>query len=348
MKSSTIYDLFNHRKSVSHLVIFCFSFFAAVILSLTNKLENSAGFQADVFVMLFAQLEVFIYLGNRLFANVSFDRSPAEITKVVLVRFSIFLTLCLIVSMVLFIVLQYAGLVISGGNASNVIYDFFHTGFNPWFKSTITGLSIGAVIFIILMWQSSLKREQKLREENLIFQNETLRNQINPHFLFNSLNTLSALVVTQPDAAEIFIHRLSSIYRYILENSSRNKVPLSVELAFIGDYFYLHKIRDDGKIRMEIQIEQADKFEILPVSLQILVENAIKHDKATRESPLLIRIYLEANYIVVSNNLQKMAARLESTEIGLKNLAQRVNLVSGRTLIVEETPANFIVKIPLF
>jgi hypothetical protein len=347
MKYPIIYDILNLRKSVSHLAIFCFSFIAGVILPLTGKFETSSGFQAGVFVMLFVQLEVFIYLGNRLFAKLSFDRSPGEITRIVLGRFSIFLTLCLIISMILFIMLQYAGLIISGGDISHVINNFIHSGFNPWFKSTIIGLSIGAVIFIVLLWQASLKREQKLREENLIFQNETLRNQVNPHFLFNSLNTLSALIVTQPDAAEVFINRLSSIYRYILENSSRDKVPLNVELAFIGDYFYLHKIRDDGKIRMEIQVEEPSKYEILPVSLQILVENAIKHNKATRESPLLIRIYIEDHHIVVTNNLQKMAVHLESTSIGLRNLEQRVKLVSGKVLIVEETTDNFIVKIPL-
>jgi LytS/YehU family sensor histidine kinase len=86
--------------------------------------------------------------------------------------------------------------------------------------------------------QTSLRREQKLREEKLIFQNETLKTQINPHFLFNSLNTLSALVVAQPVVAEEFIHRLSAIYRYILENGSKDRVPLSEELVFIGDYFY--------------------------------------------------------------------------------------------------------------
>ena len=96
---------------------------------------------------------------------------------------------------------------------------------------------MGAIIFIVLLWQASLKREQKLREEKLIFQNETLKNQVNPHFLFNSLNTLSALVSTQPEVAEEFIHRLSSIYRYILENSSRDRVTLDVELSFIRDYF---------------------------------------------------------------------------------------------------------------
>jgi two-component system LytT family sensor kinase len=124
-------------------------------------------------------------------------------------------------------------------------------------------------------------------------------------------------------------------------------VPLEMELAFISDYFFLHRIRDDGKIRMEINADNAANYQILPVSLQILVENSIKHNKATRESPLQILIYIENGYVVVGNNLQRMAAQLKYTQIGLKNLAQRVNLITGRALIIEETTTDFIVKIPL-
>jgi LytS/YehU family sensor histidine kinase len=243
--------------------------------------------------------------------------------------------------------MKYVGFWINGEDLSKVLYNFIHYDIRSWFKATISGLSFGGVIFIILLWQASLKREQKLREEKLIFQNETLKSQINPHFLFNSLNTLSALVVAQPLVAEEFIHRLSAIYRYILENGSKDRVPLSVELAFIGDYFYLHRIRDNGKIQMEVNIGDTGKYKILPVSLQILVENAVKHNMATRESPLKILIYIENDHVIVTNNLQKMALQLESTRIGLKNLAQRVSLLTGKVLIIEETATDFIVKIPL-
>lgn len=120
-----------------------------------------------------------------------------------------------------------------------------------------------------------------------------------------------------------------------------------MELSFIKDYFFLHKIRDDGKIQLDINVDETDNSEILPVSLQILVENAIKHNKATRENPLRICIYVENKHVVVKNNLQKMAVQLKSTQIGLKNLAQRVSLISGKVLVVEETATDFIVKIPL-
>jgi two-component system LytT family sensor kinase len=347
METSQPYNILNLRKPISHITFIIFSVLATVFTVLTGKNENSLSFFMSMFIMLFVQLEVFVYLGNRLFANLNFDISPGEITRIVLVRFSIFLVSCLFVSMILFLGLQYLNLSVDGKNVSNVLSDFVHSGFRYWIKSTITGLTVGAIIFIVLLWQASLRREQKLREENLIFQNETLKNQVNPHFLFNSLNTLSSLVVSQPEVAEQFINRLSSIYRYILENSTRDKVPLGVELSFIRDYFFLHKIRDDGKIQMDIKVDETNDYEILPVSLQILVENAVKHNKATRESPLLISIYIENKHIVVRNNLQKMAGQLESTRIGLKNLAQRVKLISGKALIIEESLSDFTVKIPL-
>ena len=348
MKTATLYDFLNLRKPVSHIVFLVFSLVVTVIAGLIGKNSATSSFYPyGVFIMLFIQLEVFIYLGTRLFANLNFDKSPGEITRIVLIRFLIFLAGCLMVSMILFILLQYVGFWISGEDLSVVLSNFIHTGFRVWFKSTILGLSFGAIIFIVLLWQASLRREQKLREENLIFQNETLKNQVNPHFLFNSLNTLSALMTTQSEVAEEFIGRLSSIYRYILEYSSKDKVPLSTEIAFIQDYFFLHKIRDDGKIQLKVNVDENDKSEILPVSLQILIENAIKHNKATRENPLVISIYIENRHIVVKNNLQRMAVQLKSTQIGLRNLSQRVILITKKPLIIEETTSDFIVKIPL-
>lgn len=347
MRTAELYNVLNLKKPLSHIIFIAFSLVVTLFIALTGKFGGSRTFSAGIFIMLFAQLEVFIFTGSKLFADLSFDRSPGEITRIVSIRFLIFMSICLLVSMLLFIFLQYTGLLISGQDPSNVFHDFFHTGIRSWFKSTITGLSVGAIIFIVLLWQASLKREQKLREENLIFQNETLKNQVNPHFLFNSLNTLSSLVTSQPDVAEAFINRLSSIYRYILENSSKDRVRLGVELSFIRDYFFLHQIRDDGKIKLNITADEKSEFEILPVSLQILVENCIKHNKATRDNPLIIQIYQENRHIVVSNNLQRMAVRMKSTEIGLKNLAQRIKLISGKELIIEETATDFIVKIPL-
>jgi two-component system, LytTR family, sensor kinase len=340
------YNVLNQRKALSHLIFLMFSLLITVLFPMVGKF-NEKIFSPGLFVMLFIQLEVFVFLGNRLFASVDFDRSPGEVTRVVIVRFLIFLAGCLFASMVIFILLKYAGFWSRDEDLSGIIYNFFHYEIRGWFKSTVTGLTIGAIIFIFLLWQSSLRREQKLREENLIFQNETLKSQVNPHFLFNSLNTISALIKSQPETAEKFINDLSAVYRYILENSQKDRVPLQTEIDFITGYFDLHRIRDDGKIKLTINADNAGKFGILPVSLQIIIENAIKHNMATRENPLMIHIGIEDQYIVVSNNLQKKATQLKSTGLGLKNLSERVKLSTGKVLVIEETASVFTVKIPL-
>ena len=347
MKKISFFDFMNQRKPLSHITFLGFSLVISLFTGFSGKFSGSPFDFASTFLLIFFQLEVFIYLGNKLFANLSFDRSPGEITRIIIIRFALFMAGCLAGAMILFIILQYVFTILSGEIVSDVLPNFINTGFREWFRSTITGLSAGALIFIILLWQSSLRREQKLREENLIFQNETLKNQINPHFLFNSLNTLSSLISSRPETAEMFLNKLSAIYRYILENSRKDRVPLTTELNFINDYFELHKIRDDDKIELTIDVGNASEYNIIPVSLQILIENCIKHNMATRENRLRISISVENDFVVVQNNLQKMGTQLKSTETGLKNLAERVRLITRKALIVEESNNYFTVKVPL-
>jgi two-component system, LytTR family, sensor kinase len=347
MRKITFFNIMDQRKAASHLTFLGFSLLVTIIAALTGTFKGSFIETLSTFLLVFWQLEVFILFGNILFAKLNFDRSPGEITRIVIFRFTAFVAACLLAAMVLFLMLQYCIFFLAGNDPSHVLSDFVNMGFHQWFKSTITGLGGGALIFIIILWQSSLQREQKLREENLIFQNETLKNQINPHFLFNSLNTLSSLIADRPDDAEKFINKLSSIYRYILENSQKDRVPLQTELDFISDYFELHKVRDREKIVLKIDVSGNTGFNIIPVSLQILIENAVKHNMTTRENPLIISITTEGQVIIVKNNLQKTGSRLESTKIGLKNLAERVRLVTKKDLVVEETNDYFIVKVPL-
>jgi hypothetical protein len=347
MKAPALDEILDLRKPLSHILILFFSIIVTLVTSATGKYAGASVFSFSIFIMVLAQLEAFIFLGNLLFADLNFDRSPAEITRIIFVRFLIFIAACLVFSMLIFLALQYAALWLRGEDTSKVLSDFIHAGFKSWFKSTIKGLTLGAVIFIVLLWQTSLRREQKFREEKLIFQNETLKSQVNPHFLFNSLNTVSSLIQTNPDKAEQFINNLSSVYRYILENGQKDKVPIQSELDLTNKYFDLHRVRDEEKITLSIDYTDADSYQILPVSLQILIENAIKHNIATREDPLKISICFEGQYIVVKNNLQVKATQLKSTGIGLKNLAERVRLISGKDLIIEEDDNSFIVKIPL-
>lgn len=347
MKDLKLTDFFDQKKLVSHTAIIVLSLIMTAILAISGRYIGKPYDLVFVFLILAGQIEVFIFLGSLLFVKLDYDRKPIEVTRDVAGRLLVFLSGCLLASMTLFIAMKFIAGSLTGKDLSGVIPDFFEYEIKDWFKSTIQGLLFGSIIFIILLWQTSLRREQKLREQNLIFQNETLKSQINPHFLFNSLNTVSSLINTNPEAAETFINNLSSVYRYILENSHKDLVPLQYEIEFVTNYFNLHKVRDDDKIVLEITVNTADNYRILPVSLQILTENAIKHNIASREKPLKITISVQDDFIVVSNNLRKKASQLMTTGIGLRNLDERVKLTTGERMVIFETDESFTVKIPL-
>jgi LytS/YehU family sensor histidine kinase len=347
MKTFARYELLNQKKSLSHFAIAGFSLVVVLIMRLSGKLDESFSSLLSAFVLLVAQLEVFIFFGTILFSRVKFDKSPGEITRTVLFRLIIFLASCLLASLLLFIIMEYAVTYAIRGDVSKVFYYFFHDELSSWIKSTLTGLSAGALIFIIFQWQDSLHREQRLREENLIFQNETLKSQVNPHFLFNSLNTVSSLIQSDPEKAEQFINNLSSVYRYVLENGQKDMVPLKEELDLINRYFDLHRVRDEEKIRLSVEWTGSSGYQIIPISLQILLENAIKHNMATRETPLIISVYIEDQFVVVRNNIRKKAVQIQSTGTGLKNLRERIRLATGKELVTEETNEFYTVKIPL-
>jgi sensor histidine kinase YesM len=307
--------------------------------SLTDKLQ--------FFLILIIQLELFIFIASLIFTELPSDIKSKEFTKIILSRFFLFLVICFIAAFMIFIGTRFISAALNDIDTENLWENITRQEFGNWTKSTLKGLLVGAIIFVIIQWQDALKREQKLREENLIFQNETLKSQVNPHFLFNSLNTLSSLIKYDPETAESFTVRLASIYRYILDKSRGDKTLLEEELSFIGDYFYLHSVRDEGKIQLKISVPGQEKFYILPVSLQSLVENAIKHNIATRENPLIIEVFMEDDNIVVRNNLQKMATTHKTTGTGLKNLAERVRINTGKNIIIEEKKDFYMVKIPL-
>jgi two-component system LytT family sensor kinase len=330
-----------------HLVVFLFCVLVTAIYFVGRRNQLKPGETINLFLSLLVQLELFLAIAFKIFSRIKTGTDRKEITRIMLLKFALFMAICFLISLILVVISALASSIIMGFDPGAALTAFFEKNFTVWVKQTIGGLMFGAAIFIFIQWQDALKREQKLREENLIFQNETLKSQVNPHFLFNSLNTISSLVSTQPETAERFVRNLSSVYRYILENGQKDNVPLQSELDFITDYFNLHRIRGEEKIELIINTPGSASFSILPVSLQILVENAIKHNKATRENPLKIEVNIENRFIVVKNNLQRMAMQIASTGIGLKNLAERVKLSTGKSLVVEETDSYFIVKVPL-
>ena len=203
------------------------------------------------------------------------------------------------------------------------------------------------IAFFYVLWQKTVKKEQKLREENLRYKYQNLKSQVNPHFLFNSLNTLSELVYEDAERADRYIQKLSAIYRYILENEETDLIPLKQELEFVKQYFDLQKECDNGKIILELELNNTENYRIIPVSLQLLVENVLKHNTISQNNPLKIRIYFEDDCVIVSNSIHRKNILEKSTKTGLLNLKERVNLTIGRSLEVSEENNQFIVKLPI-
>jgi len=154
-------------------------------------------------------------------------------------------------------------------------------------------------------WKNVAVNVERKKFEELKYQYEILKSQVNPHFLFNSLNILNSIISKNPEHAKLFVQNFSKIYRYVLEKRDYDYVSLSEELNFIESYFYLIKSRHLEKIIKNINIVDSSKYLIIPMSLQLLVENAIKHNAATAENPLEIKIYLENDYIVIWNNINR-------------------------------------------
>jgi sensor histidine kinase YesM len=178
---------------------------------------------------------------------------------------------------------------------------------------------------------------------------EALRNQLDPHFIFNSLNTLNHLIINNPQQAYLFNNKLAQVYKYFLINKNNELISLHDELEFIDSYFFLLQIRHDDKLNMETELNENNERVIMipPFALQTLVENAIKHNEFNHENPLYIKIAMNHEYLKVSNNVKPKPYLVNSTGIGLKNLSSRYRILSNRDIVIENTDKDFTVKLPL-
>ncbi len=189
----------------------------------------------------------------------------------------------------------------------------------------------------------------KLQKENLQSQFDVLKQQVNPHFLFNSLNVLTSLIRLEPELAEKFTEHLAKVYRYVLENKDNELVNLSTEISFLDAYIFLINIRFMDKVVVNIRIpEEKKNHRIIPLAMQLLIENAIKHNSMSKKSPLVIDIFIdENNQLNVVNNLQEREAHMTSTGVGLKNIQNRYRLLNNTIPVFEKTETHFSARIPL-
>jgi len=218
---------------------------------------------------------------------------------------------------------------------------------------TVMAVSIFTLIYEILFLSKERELDTKIVEEldkeRMEAELDVLNNELDPHFIFNALNTLNHLIITNPDTAYVFNSRLAQVYKYVLMNKNKELVSLFKELEFIESYFFLLQIRYENKLVFELDTKEAEIRKIMmpPCTLQTVVENAIKHNEFSAEHPLMIKLSLNGEYLKVSNNKKPKPYLVDSTSTGLRNLGSRYMLVCNKNIVIENEEFHFLVKLPL-
>lgn len=225
-----------------------------------------------------------------------------------------------------------------------------HHYLHPLRDFIITCIVVGTcyITHLVRKSQQVLLENQQLRTENLINQYEALKSQLNPHMLFNSLNTLRSLIREAPDRAQDYLQELSRVLRYTLQENENQIVTLGEEMAFVRAYIFLLKMRYEENLAFDISVDETmEKRSLPPMSVQLLIENAVKHNEISNRRPLLIRIEAAKGFLTVSNPVQPKLTSSAGTRIGLSNLAKRYRLLFRKEIEVKEEHEHFIVTIPL-
>ncbi len=216
-----------------------------------------------------------------------------------------------------------------------------------WSIVLLALLSISFVLKLQLKSKNDAIENERLKQEKIKSELVAIKNQVNPHFLFNSLNTLNSVIRKNPENATDFVDKLSFMYRYILQSSEKGLVTLAEELEFLNSYVYLIKIRYGSRFELKNDLNlDADTIKIPVLSLQLLVENAVKHNEISESNPLLVRVYNDGNYISIENELKPRTNLEESTGNGLLNLSKRYKILKGGDIKIYKN-SNFIVKLPI-
>lgn len=218
-----------------------------------------------------------------------------------------------------------------------------------WFVTGIILLVTGFLVYVIKEREKAAQKWQQLQTEKLQSQYETLKNQVNPHFLFNSFNTLLNVIEEDPQKAVPYVEHLSDFYRSIVNMREKDLILLADELKIIEDYFFIQKKRFGKALMFENSITEKEKvlYSIPPLTLQLLAENAIKHNIVSKDHPLVLAMYIKDEILSVSNNLNEKSTREKSEGMGLQNIKNRFQLIAGKEVKIEKTTTHFIVQLPL-
>ncbi|MCD0476965.1 2TM domain-containing protein [Chryseobacterium sp. LC2016-29] len=337
-------------KRKDFIILFWVSLATTLIFFfLSTEEKNLENFSLTLFIS--AMYSFLIGTGNGLinsFLNKKVPWSEATTKRAILSIVSI-----LIANFILVYFCNYINFVVIQKVATTEAFFSGKYNFINWFMVNVA-LLISAFLhaksFMEELKKSSKKEvvEQKLIAKSANAQFESLKNQLDPHFLFNSLNVLSSLIDENPNQAQKFTASMSKIYRYVLEQKDKELVTIEDEIEFAKTYCGLLKTRFEDSVNFIFDVKENDlrRF-VVPLSLQLLLENCIKHNLATSSKPLLIRIFTEGDTLCIENNLQIREQIKESAGIGLANIVQRYSLLTKKNVFIEKSEDYFKVKLPI-
>jgi two-component system, LytTR family, sensor kinase len=260
----------------------------------------------------------------------------------VIMRFSFSLIYSTIVMIILYMSIWFF---INKRTNLNHFFEYNRFSFLIFYSCTIIIMLIFNSIGFFRAWQRTALNEERLKKESIAFQLQALRNQVDPHFLFNSLNTLTSLIETDTQKATTFVKQLSDMFRYMLDRSEKELVVIESELNFMQAYVFLQQMRFGDNLKVNVDI--GDKhFSILPITLQMLIENAIKHNEISVEFPLTVSVFDDETYVVVKNTIQPKMLETPSKGIGLENLQVRYKFFTDKEVVIGCVGGEFFVKIP--
>jgi sensor histidine kinase YesM len=339
-----------HLSKFRETVIVIFSLIAmgnVIILVATSNREPSSFFWGSIYSVVCGYLcyRGFAFIDKTLNLKIPWLHNPVKRLFVGL-GWQVALLLVVILFMGLIIVLQ---LYIMFGEVNyRIIYDQSKFSVMAGLILFILGTLIGNMIYFFIEWRKAAINEERLKREALVLQFNALKNQVNPHFLFNSLSALTTMIRNDQEGAIRFVDQLAQVYRYLLEYKDQEIVDLETELTFLDSYIYLYRIRHGKNLEVIIRIREKHQVSLITYSLQMLVENAIKHNEISADRPLTIEIEQTDNgYIWVRNNLQPRTSVLPGSQLGLENISTRYKILTSREVKIIRGPGKFEVGLPL-
>jgi sensor histidine kinase YesM len=337
----------NKRVPIKWIIAIIISILIGVVTSLLfggtlNKPLISylwnAGYSVSIGLPLFANGYIFDWFANR---YIDWIKSPA---KSVLLA----LTLHLFYSSIVIFVVNWFWLVVV---SNNELEDLWKLNRGTIISEYIIFVIIASIIYAISFfkaWRNAVQESEKVKSEALSLKYQVLQNQVNPHFLFNSLTVLGSLIDLDVPKAKIFTRELSLFYRDLLMFKDRDIISLKEEIDFVKRYIYLQQIRFGEALQVEIIANKKVEGKVIPLSLQALIENAVKHNEISQANPLKIIVAISDDYeLIVENNLQPKTIIEETSKTGLQNLAGRYSFLTGKEMIITKNNHYFRVSLPL-